>query len=118
MKYYIMKRYYRAPEVILGLPYEMAIDMWSFGCIMAELVLGYPIFPGENEPEQMAYIMEVLGEPERSYIENAPQKKYFFNSVGKALPFVNSRGKTRLPNTKDLKSVIKCQDHLFVDFLS
>jgi dual specificity tyrosine-phosphorylation-regulated kinase 2/3/4 len=34
---------------MLGLPYEMGIDMWSFGCIMAELYMGYPIFPGENE---------------------------------------------------------------------
>jgi len=33
----------------LGLPYGIAIDMWSFGCIMAEMYMGYPIFPGENE---------------------------------------------------------------------
>jgi len=33
----------------LGLPYGKAIDMWSFGCIMAEMYMGYPIFPGENE---------------------------------------------------------------------
>jgi dual specificity tyrosine-phosphorylation-regulated kinase 2/3/4 len=31
------------------MPYEMGIDMWSFGCIMAELYMGYPVFPGENE---------------------------------------------------------------------
>lgn len=41
----------RAPEIILGLPYSIAIDMWSFGCIMAEMYMGYPIFPGENEQE-------------------------------------------------------------------
>lgn len=46
---YIQSRFYRAPEVILGLPYDTAIDMWSFGCILAELFTGYPIFPGENE---------------------------------------------------------------------
>ena len=46
---YIQSRFYRSPEVILGLPYDMAIDMWSFGCILAELYTGYPIFPGENE---------------------------------------------------------------------
>lgn len=38
-----------SPEVILGMNYHMAIDMWSLGCIMAELYTGYPIFPGENE---------------------------------------------------------------------
>ena len=37
----------------------MAIDMWSFGCILAELYTGYPLFPGENEVEQLACIMEV-----------------------------------------------------------
>ena len=44
----------------LGIPYSMAIDMWSLGCILAELYTGYPLFPGENEVEQLACIMEVL----------------------------------------------------------
>lgn len=38
-----------SPEVILGMNYHMAIDMWSLGCILAEMYTGYPIFPGENE---------------------------------------------------------------------
>ena len=42
-----------------GIPYNMAIDMWSLGCILAELYTGYPLFPGENEVEQLACIMEV-----------------------------------------------------------
>ncbi|KAF3816440.1 hypothetical protein GH733_014613 [Mirounga leonina] len=58
---YIQSRFYRSPEVILGHPYNMAIDMWSLGCIMAELYTGYPLFPGENEAEQLACIMEVNG---------------------------------------------------------
>jgi len=56
---YIQSRFYRSPEVILGHQYSMAIDMWSFGCILAELYTGYPLFPGENEVEQLACIMEV-----------------------------------------------------------
>lgn len=56
---YIQSRFYRSPEVILGHQYSMAIDMWSFGCILAELFTGYPLFPGENEVEQLACIMEV-----------------------------------------------------------
>ena len=56
---YIQSRFYRSPEVILGHPYNMAIDMWSLGCILAELHTGYPLFPGENEVEQLACIMEV-----------------------------------------------------------
>jgi dual specificity protein kinase YAK1 len=47
--HYIQSRYYRSPEVLLGLPYDSAIDMWSLGCIAAELFLGIPIFPGSSE---------------------------------------------------------------------
>ncbi|GCC24505.1 hypothetical protein chiPu_0002906 [Chiloscyllium punctatum] len=57
---YIQSRFYRSPEVILGCQYGLAIDMWSFGCILAELYTGHPLFPGENEIEQLACIMEIL----------------------------------------------------------
>lgn len=60
---YIQSRFYRSPEVILGHPYSMAIDMWSLGCIMAELYTGFPLFPGESEVEQIACIMEVRSQP-------------------------------------------------------
>jgi hypothetical protein len=43
---YIQSRFYRSPEVLLGLSYSAAIDMWSFGCVAAELFLGLPLFPG------------------------------------------------------------------------
>jgi len=54
---YIQSRFYRAPEIILGIPYTTAIDMWSFGCILTELCTGIPIFPGESEHEQLSLIM-------------------------------------------------------------
>jgi dual specificity protein kinase YAK1 len=44
---YIQSRFYRSPEVLLGLSYSASIDMWSFGCVAAELFLGLPLFPGE-----------------------------------------------------------------------
>lgn len=59
---YVQSRFYRSPEVILGHPYAMAVDMWSLGCIIAELYTGYPLFPGENEVDQLACIMEVTSE--------------------------------------------------------
>ena len=46
---YVQSRFYRAPEVILGCQYNSAIDMWSYGCVVAELLLGVPLLPGEDE---------------------------------------------------------------------
>lgn len=46
---YIQSRFYRSPEVLLGLPYDMAIDMWSLGCILVETHTGEPLFAGNNE---------------------------------------------------------------------
>ena len=60
--------------------YHMAIDMWSLGCIMAELYTGFPIFPGENEQEQLACIMEVLGVPDKDFINRSSRKRLFFGN--------------------------------------
>jgi dual specificity tyrosine-phosphorylation-regulated kinase 2/3/4 len=48
---YVQSRFYRAPEVILRLPYTEKVDIWSFGCILMELYTGEPLFPGNNEQE-------------------------------------------------------------------
>ena len=48
---YVQSRYYRAPEVILRIPYSEKVDIWSLGCILAELYTGEPLFPGNNEQE-------------------------------------------------------------------
>lgn len=65
---YIQSRFYRAPEIMLGIRYTPAIDMWSLGCILYELFVGFPLFAGEDEKEQMQCIMEVKGLPPRSMI--------------------------------------------------
>ncbi|CAM2697831.1 unnamed protein product [Rotaria socialis] len=57
---YIQSRFYRSPEVLLGIPYDMAIDMWSLGCILVEMHTGEPLFSGTNEYDQMMKIVEVL----------------------------------------------------------
>jgi len=66
--------------VILGLPYTTAIDMWSLGCIVAELHTGYPLFPGENEVEQLACVMEIFGLPPDQMLQSATRRKLFFGS--------------------------------------
>ncbi|XHG09778.1 hypothetical protein AWENTII_012819 [Aspergillus wentii] len=115
---YIQSRFYRSPEVILGMSYGMPIDMWSVGCILAELYTGYPIFPGENEQEQLACIMEVFGPPEKHLIEKSTRKKLFFDSLGKPRLTVSSKGRRRRPSSKDLKQVLRCDDEAFLDFLA
>ncbi|PNY25118.1 Dual specificity protein kinase pom1 [Tolypocladium capitatum] len=115
---YIQSRFYRSPEVILGMTYGMPIDMWSVGCILAELYTGVPIFPGENEQEQLACIMEVFGPPEKHLIEKSTRKKLFFDSMGKPRLTVSSKGRRRRPSSKTLQQVLKCDDEAFIDFLA
>ena len=115
---YIQSRFYRSPEVILGMTYGMPIDMWSLGCILAELLTGYPIFPGENEQEQLACIMEVFGPPEKHLIEKSTRKKLFFDSLGKPRITVSTKGKRRRPSSKSLQQALKCEDEAFLDFIT
>jgi serine/threonine protein kinase len=70
---YIQSRFYRAPEVILGAAYSYQIDMWSFGCLVAELYLGEPLFAGTNEQEQLSLIMQVIGVPSEEYLQVTTQ---------------------------------------------
>ncbi|CAN9498718.1 unnamed protein product [Ophioblennius macclurei] len=114
---YIQSRFYRSPEVILGHPYSMAIDMWSLGCILAELYTGYPLFPGESEVEQIACIMEVLGMPPNDFIQSASRRRLFFDSKGNPRNITNSKGKKRRPNSKELSAALKTNDVLFLDFI-
>ncbi|XP_058100709.1 shaggy-related protein kinase eta-like [Magnolia sinica] len=66
---YICSRYYRAPELIFGATeYTTSIDIWSAGCVLAELLLGQPLFPGESAVDQLVEIIKVLGTPTREEI--------------------------------------------------
>lgn len=60
---YVQSRFYRAPEVVLRIPYSPKVDIWSLGCIVYELCTGEPLFPGQNEQELLELQMEVLGIP-------------------------------------------------------
>ncbi|XP_077374235.1 uncharacterized protein LOC144016793 isoform X1 [Festucalex cinctus] len=115
---YIQSRFYRSPEVILGHPYSMAIDMWSLGCILAELYTGYPLFPGESEVEQIACIMELLGMPPNDFVQSASRRRLFFDSKGNPRNTTNSKGKKRRPNSKELSTTLKTNDALFLDFIT
>ncbi|KAF3491062.1 dyrk [Arthroderma uncinatum] len=97
---YIQSRFYRSPEVIL------------------ELYTGYPLFPGENEQEQLACIMEIFGPPEKHLIEKSTRKKLFFDSSGKPRLTVSSKGRRRKPSSTDLRQALKCDNSVFLDFIA
>ena len=58
---YLVSRFYRAPEIVLGMPYDYAVDMWSIGCTLYELYTGKILFTGESNNQMLRAIMEVRG---------------------------------------------------------
>ncbi|KAK3799321.1 hypothetical protein RRG08_048828 [Elysia crispata] len=107
--HYIQSRYYRAPEVILGMRYGPAIDMWSFGCVLGELSTGNPLFMGSNEYDQLAAIEEVMGAIPKALIMKSTkfQDGITYNKT-------NRRG---VPGSKQLANEIG-GDETFKDLLS
>ncbi|GAB2286494.1 hypothetical protein Dimus_020893 [Dionaea muscipula] len=80
---YIQSRYYRSPEVVLGYQYSTAIDMWSFGCIVAELFLGLPLFPGASEFDLLTRMIRILGvQPPDYVLKDAKNTGKFFKYTG------------------------------------
>ncbi|KAJ6683167.1 SHAGGY-RELATED PROTEIN KINASE ALPHA [Salix koriyanagi] len=103
---YICSRYYRAPELIFGATeYTTAIDIWSVGCVLAELLLGQPLFPGESGVDQLVEIIKVLGTPTREEIKcmNPNYTEYKFPQI-KAHPWHKIFHKRMPPEAVDLVS--------------
>eukprot|EP01013_Petalomonas_cantuscygni_P013883 TRINITY_DN2858_c0_g1_i1.p1 TRINITY_DN2858_c0_g1~~TRINITY_DN2858_c0_g1_i1.p1 ORF type:complete len:363 (+),score=72.26 TRINITY_DN2858_c0_g1_i1:255-1343(+) len=68
---YICSRYYRAPELIMGSGhYDYSVDLWSLGCVFAELMIGAPVFPGESSIDQLIEIIKILGTPTKDEIRS------------------------------------------------
>ncbi|KAK1789477.1 hypothetical protein P4O66_015392 [Electrophorus voltai] len=66
---YVVTRWYRAPEVILNwMHYSQTVDIWSVGCIMAEMLLGRPLFKGNDHLDQLREIMKITGTPSQDFI--------------------------------------------------
>ncbi|XP_040583138.1 cyclin-dependent kinase 6 [Lepeophtheirus salmonis] len=77
----VVTLWYRSPEVLMGLSYATPVDMWSCGCIFAELFLRKPLFPGQNEMGQLAKIFEVIGTPgESEWSESSAVTRSNFNN--------------------------------------
>jgi len=81
---YVATRWYRAPEILLGSnKYTKGVDMWSLGCILAELLLGKPVFPGTSTLNQHDRVMEVTGRPSAEDIDaiNSPLAQTMLESL-------------------------------------
>ncbi|TVU16997.1 hypothetical protein EJB05_33003 [Eragrostis curvula] len=103
---YICSRYYRAPELIFGATeYNTSIDIWSAGCVLAELLLGQPLFPGESAVDQLVEIIKVLGTPTREEIRcmNPNYTEFRFPQI-KAHPWHKVFHKRMPPEAIDLAS--------------
>ncbi|KZV19190.1 shaggy-related protein kinase eta-like [Dorcoceras hygrometricum] len=103
---YICSRFYRAPELIFGATeYTTSIDIWSAGCVLAELLLGQPLFPGENAVDQLVEIIKVLGTPTREEIRcmNPNYTDFRFPQI-KAHPWHKVFQKRMPPEAIDLAS--------------
>ncbi|KAK6009146.1 kinase domain protein, partial [Ostertagia ostertagi] len=78
---YIQSRFYRSPEVLLGIAYDTKIDMWSLGCILVEMHTGEPLFAGSSELDQMMKIVEVLGMPPKELLDIGPKTHKYFGKT-------------------------------------
>lgn len=104
--FYIQSRYYRAPEVILGINYGSGIDIWSFACLMYEIFVGFPLFPGKNNVDQIFRIEHLLGEIPHFMIEYGINAGKFLTKENVSI--VNH------PNMMQIKDKIFKRDHHFL----
>lgn len=102
MTEYVATRWYRAPEVMLTFKeYTRAIDIWSVGCVLAEMLSGKPLFPGRDYHHQLSLILEILGTPSLDdfYAINSARSREYI----RALPFRKRKNFSQLfPNANPL----------------
>lgn len=105
-------------QVILGLPYDQKIDLWSLGAILAELLTGYVLFQNESVPSMLARIVGILGPfPEDLLARGRHSHKYF---LGDGNLYERERsGSTVLlqPKVSPLRSRLHTDDDLFISFV-
>lgn len=82
---YLVSRFYRAPEIVLGLAYDKSVDMWSIGCCLYEMFTGKVMFPGSTNNEMLKLFMELKGKipnklikkHRQAYIEQFQMEPHF-----------------------------------------
>ena len=115
---YAQSRYYRAPEVILETGLSCSADMWSLGCILVEMAKGTVTFPGDNEKQQLALQMELLGKPPKSVICRSAKKGLFFEANGTPKQVHSAQGRPIFPGSVSLSSYLPNSSKQFIDLVS
>lgn len=82
---YLVSRFYRAPEIILGMPYDYAIDMWSVGCTLYELYTGKILFTGRTNNQMLKNIMECRGAFTKKLLKKGHFSPQHFDEMGNLL---------------------------------
>uniref|UniRef100_A0A1A9UPH9 dual-specificity kinase n=1 Tax=Glossina austeni TaxID=7395 RepID=A0A1A9UPH9_GLOAU len=107
---YVQSRFYRSPEVLLDIRYNLAIDMWSLGCILVEMLTGEPLFAGCDEIDQINKIVEVLGMPPKYLLDQGQKTHKFFDKIVSDGSYVlkkNEDGrKHELPGSRKLHDIL------------
>jgi len=98
----VVTLWYRAPELLLGVErYTVAVDMWSVGCVFAELLLQRPLMPGKSEAHQISLIYDLLGAPnsiiwpefeQLKLSKKVPTKSYPYSSLREKFPSLSRAG--------------------------
>ncbi|RID67352.1 hypothetical protein BRARA_D02436 [Brassica rapa] len=116
---YVQSRSYRAPEVILGLPYDEKIDLWSLGCILAELCSGEVLFPNEAVAMILARIVAVLGPIETEMLEKGQETHKYFTKEFDLYHLNEEMNEIEYIITEEscLEDQLNVRDELFLDFV-
>lgn len=114
---YVQSRYYRAPEVLLGLPYGTEIDTWSTGCVLYELLMGKPLFSAKTEGQMLASISLLLGPIPSDMAEASTRRSMFFNPDSNTLLEGYNKDTTHQDAFQEVSSAAK-GGHLLADLLS
>ena len=115
---YVQSRYYRAPEVLLGIPYDHAIDMWSFGLIIYELARVHPLYPARDEKDLLEMLRITLGKPSMSMLEKSKKLNQFYDETGRPYRSEKSKVPRDLPDMfRPIAEEIADEDSDFINFI-
>ena len=116
---YCQSRAYRAPEVIIGAKYSQKVDVWSLGCILAELVSRQILFRSNSVPALLARMVSIRGPFDKKFLARGMQSREYFTKEGFVYESEEMSGSITILRSKRtcLRARIECDDAEFIDFI-